>query len=654
MKFHYKKIGLIILIVFVVLFVGNVKPAHAIFGYSVEDVSAFAISSAAQGIGYLVGFIGGIFFAISGYLIQFALNINFQLLKSPVVEAGWKIVLGFANLGFVLAIIVMAFATIFRVQSYAMKQTLWKLIVAALLVNFSLVIAGAFINISDIFSNYFLHQGGITNPVEWAKSFAGMFRAQALLEVSKNITATGAPNSAAGVINIFGTAVLLNVASIFFIALFTILAAITLFAVAVMLLIRYVYLGILLLLSPIIWLLWIFPSTKHLWSKWWQSFLRWTFFAPIMLFFIYLAMYSMKFQPDAVRQFAQNPEATANVNLTFGAEIIGEMAIVIALVMGGLIAANSLGIEFSKTAYGWAQGAGKGFGRWMGRETLEKTGGRIFSSKLFKGDAEKGKKGLTERLSSAKFPGVRFIGRGLNRLGLKTEETLQAGYGKLADRMTPDELNYEALSSRGSRRAVLLAKAAKRKDVDMDKLKALIFDPGRAKDIENEFNITGLNYNDFVKATGVNTDTVKYSAQVDEAKRTNNTTALVEAEKNLKEATAKLIKSIPLKDYSKGQWDDIFSKAPEAIKKALATGFAEYENGAYSKITPNIKGKNMDNYVTIIDDGITQMGMNPALAKKALEAHDRFHATLGRRAEFGEEAWTSGAGASATGGTNAT
>ncbi|NCO44910.1 hypothetical protein GW888_02445, partial [Candidatus Wolfebacteria bacterium] len=307
------------------------------------------ISAVAQGVGYFFGFIAGVFMTIAGYLVTLALNINFALLKSPVVQTGWQIVLNFTNLGFVLAIIVMAFATIFRVQSYAMKKTLWKLIVAALLVNFSLVIAGAFINISDIFSNFFLKQGGIKDPLEWSKAFAAMFRAQALLKVGETIAAQGFVDTATGAINTFGAAGLQAIASVFFIDLFTVLACLTLLATAVMLLIRYVFLGILLLLSPIVWLLWIFPGTQHLWQKWWSQFLRWTFFAPIMLFFISLSLYAMKNQPEAVRQFTQNSAAVANVQLTFGVEVIGEMIIVIGLVMGGLFAANSLGITFAST-----------------------------------------------------------------------------------------------------------------------------------------------------------------------------------------------------------------------------------------------------------------------------------------------------------------
>ena len=284
------KIVLVILLGVLIFVAGQVKIAHAWHLFTLADITANAISAVAQVVGYFFGFIAGIFLTIDAYLVKVALNINFELLKSPVVQTGWQIVLNFTNLGFVLAIIVMAFATIFRVETYAMKKTLWKLIVAALLVNFSLVIAGAFINISDIFSNFFLKQGGIGDPVEWSKAFAAMFRAQALLKVGETFAAQGFVDTATGAINTLGATVLQIIASVFFIALFTVLAAITLLAVAIMLLIRYVFLGILLLLSPIVWLLWIFPSTQHLWQKWWSQFLRWTFFAPIMLF-LYLCRF---------------------------------------------------------------------------------------------------------------------------------------------------------------------------------------------------------------------------------------------------------------------------------------------------------------------------------------------------------------------------
>ena len=625
------KVVLIVLLGVLIFGIGQVKIAHAWSLFSIADITANAISAVAQAIGYIFGFIGGVFMTIAGYLVTLALNINFALLKSPVVQTGWQIVLNFTNLGFVLAIIVMAFATIFRVQSYAMKKTLWKLIVAALLVNFSLVIAGAFINISDIFSNFFLKQGGIKDPLEWSKAFAAMFRAQALLKVGETIAAQGFVDTATGAINTFGAAGLQTIASVFFIALFTVLACLTLLATAVMLLIRYVFLGILLLLSPIVWLLWIFPGTQHLWQKWWSQFLRWTFFAPIMLFFISLSLYAMKNQPEAVRQFTQNSAAVANVQLTFGVEVIGEMIIVIGLVMGGLFAANSLGITFASTAYGWARSIGKGFGGWVGRKTLEGTGRRILSSERVKG--------WTEKLSASKVPGARFIGQGINRLGARVEEVTKKPYEELAKRLAtnPERLNSEILASRGAKRAVLLSQAAKTKDIGREVQERFINDPEIYTDIEKEFKLSGLDFGALQKTVG-------RSPKMAQAK-TNE---------ELKKATDEFVQSLTPKDYAKGQWNDVFKKTEDEqskrIQESLATAFAQYEHGAYAKTIPHIKGENLRRFEEIMEDGIEtakkqakeikDFEESARVFKYASEAADRLGKTLNRRAMFGgEEAW---------------
>lgn len=367
-NFKFRKLTLIFLLGIVIL---GISPALIAMAQTEADKTvAGHLSFTAQVIGYILGFIGGVLMSIAGYLTAFALGLNQQILNSPIVLTGWKVVLNVTNLGFVLAIIIIAFATIFRVQSYQMKQVIWKLIIAALLVNFSLVIAGAFIDISQSLANFFLFQGGITDPVQWTNAFVGMFKAQALL---KTVGITGAASvwdTAKAVINLFTGVSLQTIASIFFIALFTTLTALTLLTLAIMLLIRYVYIGVLLILSPIVWLLWIFPNTKHLWQKWWKKFLQWTFFAPIALFFIYLAMHSMRRQPETIIQLQVNLESAKIVNLTFGIEIIGDMIIAIGLTIGGLIVAYSSGIMFADTAYGWAKSIGRGFGFWAGRKAV--------------------------------------------------------------------------------------------------------------------------------------------------------------------------------------------------------------------------------------------------------------------------------------------
>ena len=64
----------------------------------------------------------------------------------------WSFARNLANLGIIIGIIVMAIATILRIEKYSWKKMLPKLVLVALLVNFSLVIAGIFVDISNYIS----------------------------------------------------------------------------------------------------------------------------------------------------------------------------------------------------------------------------------------------------------------------------------------------------------------------------------------------------------------------------------------------------------------------------------------------------------------------------------------------------------------------
>jgi len=589
------KIVLIVLLGVLIFGIGQVKIAHAWHLFTLADITANAISAVAQVVGYFFGFIAGIFLTIDAYLVKVALNINFELLKSPVVQTGWQIVLNFTNLGFVLAIIVMAFATIFRVQSYAMKKTLWKLIVAALLVNFSLVIAGAFINISDIFSNFFLKQGGIRNPLEWSKAFAAMFRAQALLKVGETIAAQGFVDTATGAINTFGAAGLQAIASVFFIDLFTVLACLTLLATAVMLLIRYVFLGILLLLSPIVWLLWIFPGTQHLWQKWWSQFLRWTFFAPIMLFFISLSLYAMKNQPEAVRQFTQNSAAVANVQLTFGVEVIGEMIIVIGLVMGGLFAANSLGITFASTAYGWARSIGKGFGGWVGRKGI-RAGTFPFRAepgrKLVEGMQKAGLKG--GRVAKFVTSPVRMLGTaigGAAGIGVtQGEKLVTQAEGKLK-KLQSKQIGLGLSTMSNEEQIAGLNVLRERKDLDsVPYLERYLTE--KKKKVFTAYGREG-NFGDLEKATGLTAQAVEAAKKGDE--------------KGTYDELAKLYQGMRPSHFNVMQVDDLFGMEPKLLKdlpsetqriiqQQGARAILEANPEGLANIYRGLKGKNITEF----------------------------------------------------------
>src|SRR3990167_6276126 len=190
------------------------------------------------------------------------------------------------NLGFVLGIIVIAFATILRVESYGMKQILWKLVVAALLVNFSLVIAGAFISVSNTVADVFLDA---TTADNLSNALANAMQPQKFLKVKADSDPSAWSFITGGL-----SAVIKFLTSLLFILIFTFLTILAFLTLFVLLLVRIIFLILLLIVSPVVWLLWIFPHTQKYWTQWWEQFIRWNIFAPAVLFFVYLTVVTAK------------------------------------------------------------------------------------------------------------------------------------------------------------------------------------------------------------------------------------------------------------------------------------------------------------------------------------------------------------------------
>ena len=119
------------------------------------------------------------------------------------------------------------------------------------------------------------------------------------------------------------------------------ITAFTLLLIGFMLLIRYVYLTVLLIILPLAWLAYVLPGMKSHFSKWWSLFFKWTFFPVIALFFLYLALLIISTQAAAGISFNTNvPQGLAAQSL--------EDIVLAGLILGGLFAANSLGLAGSK------------------------------------------------------------------------------------------------------------------------------------------------------------------------------------------------------------------------------------------------------------------------------------------------------------------
>lgn len=196
---------------------------------------------------------------------------SFTHFTNPVIAVGWTEVRDLANMVVVLGFIVIGIATALRFKDYEAKKLLPKLIVAALLINFSLLICGIIIDASNITTTHFLKSGGFLQ-----KSVKDV-----LLDQIDSVWQTSSFTSVEQILPMFG----ITVGIVFF----DIITMVVFFLFFFLFLFRYFALWILVILSPLAFVLYVFPFTKKFFDMWWSNFLQWCIIGIFGSFFLYLA-----------------------------------------------------------------------------------------------------------------------------------------------------------------------------------------------------------------------------------------------------------------------------------------------------------------------------------------------------------------------------
>lgn len=318
---------------------------------------------------------------------------------APVVRIGWTVVRDFTNMFFVFGLLVIAFATVLRVEKYGYKQTLAKLIVAALLINFSLVLVMPIIDFAGLLTSTLLHQAGdgnfiseLANALDVEKKDSVAIDAEAIVDCESRYSdcANDCLNSESGSdveickrncranmctaaewkaanANIGGRDLDTSddstwriIISKFLSNIFLVVALFCLALFAFFLLVRVIYLWILLIFAPIVWLMWVFPFTSKFFSQWWTKFIHWTFFAPIYMFFIFLAVTTYdgflaeikSSDPLPIDEINKPADHDPVLPTVFQWQFMLEFLLSGGLLVGGLIAAQSIGVAGAGAAVG--------------------------------------------------------------------------------------------------------------------------------------------------------------------------------------------------------------------------------------------------------------------------------------------------------------
>jgi hypothetical protein len=371
----------------------------------------------------------GIFLTLADWVLGFILHRGLNIQTQMPVDEGWRIVRDVANMFFVIFLLIIAFATILRIEAYQYKALLPKLILGILLVNFSRTICTVFIEFSNVLTGAFLRfgQGGKVS----ASIIFAMLGVDSVYEVSRDVNREFINSD-------MNFSMLLAVIFITFnIALLTVAVA----GLAGLMITRTVALMVLVVLSPLAFVLGVLPVTKTYFSKWWETFMKYIFYAPIAAFLLYLATRTAQlFQEKGGGSLWSMDELTPgkgaspeNAVLAISKATEYDVVLQVGLITGLLLAAimmireggGMLADLFMKGAKFGMLGAGALAGGWLRRRMIKSGSGRLGNFA----------KGLARQTGWKKY-----VGKGLQGLmavprGIGLATTLPAAYKARAARL---------------------------------------------------------------------------------------------------------------------------------------------------------------------------------------------------------------------------
>lgn len=284
--------------------------AHAIFG--IGDVGLFDIPMMQLDaldfidnvvmriliVGLLLFVESQILVLIAGKLLDWAVGLQVPL-DTSLVSSGWTFMVGILNLVILIIFVIVAFSAILRLETFQMKKVLPRLIAVALLVNFSLLFVGIFVDIAQVFINTIKNALGSfvdlslaplkaawAGPVAAAITALGLKLGLALVPIGNvaSAVATGAlffADLALGkgwllqgiVLTVFNFAT--GVVFLLFTALF---------------LARTVVIAMLAMLAPLAFAAAVLPGTQKYWNQWLSAVMSWSLLGVVSLFLMGLGM----------------------------------------------------------------------------------------------------------------------------------------------------------------------------------------------------------------------------------------------------------------------------------------------------------------------------------------------------------------------------
>lgn len=239
----------------------------------IVGVAAIAFSYLALGL-YIIGV------SIASWFITIATNV--PIVNSWARDVGWTLTRNLVNMTFIIILAWIGIATILRLREYRTGKIFMNLIIIALLVNFSPVLVGVVVDISNIIMNFFLSQitavqGGQNTFGQFIENVVGE-RAKEMGQAFTLIYTGNLQVAIQSFMQILGYGLFFFFGSFIFGIL------------ALLFFLRVLAFWLLLIVSPIAFICYILPATKKYWNMWWRQLIQWALVGVFASFFLYLSL----------------------------------------------------------------------------------------------------------------------------------------------------------------------------------------------------------------------------------------------------------------------------------------------------------------------------------------------------------------------------
>lgn len=327
-KFIKNKYRSLLLVLFLVLgsfLIGNFVWAGTFAGAAVAKILGWIMMAILYFLGKLLGVLVGVLLWIAQYN---------DFITSPAVTNGWIIMRDLCNMFFILILLIIAFATILRRESYSIKTLLPKLLIMAVLINFSKTICGIFIDFAQVIMLTFVN------------SFAaiGGGNLMSMLGIDK-ITKIDANSGEIDDLAVVGAYMLA--------LLYVVISIVVITTMIAMLVMRMIMIWIYVVLSPAAYLLAAFPAGQKYSAQWWEEFSKNLIVGPVLAFFIWLSFVSATGSATSnglVNVKSESYYPSASETAGGSQESVVKFIVSIGMLVGGLMVAQQLGGAAGKLA----------------------------------------------------------------------------------------------------------------------------------------------------------------------------------------------------------------------------------------------------------------------------------------------------------------